>query len=123
MAPPPRNASVIQRPPSLSLPLLSLYLRASCRGPPTPPELLDDQHPVVRLLRSFSSDCTGGRPVSLDATLAHHLGQRGPVHGQHRVVCEVLHLRAAASQAPPAQALHLLLPQVFPVGAPATLGP
>ncbi|XP_033046202.1 inositol hexakisphosphate and diphosphoinositol-pentakisphosphate kinase 1 isoform X5 [Trachypithecus francoisi] len=38
-------------------------------------ELLDDQHPVVRLLRSFSSDCTGGRPVSLDATLAHHLHQ------------------------------------------------
>ncbi|KAM5240820.1 inositol hexakisphosphate and diphosphoinositol-pentakisphosphate kinase 1 isoform 8-T13 [Hipposideros larvatus] len=38
-------------------------------------ELLDDQHPVVRLLRSFSSDCPGGRPVSLDATLAHHLHQ------------------------------------------------
>ncbi|XP_057577921.1 inositol hexakisphosphate and diphosphoinositol-pentakisphosphate kinase 1 isoform X2 [Hippopotamus amphibius kiboko] len=38
-------------------------------------ELLDDQHPVVRLLRSFSSDCTGGRPVSLDTTLAHHLHQ------------------------------------------------
>ncbi|XP_021568816.1 inositol hexakisphosphate and diphosphoinositol-pentakisphosphate kinase 1 [Carlito syrichta] len=38
-------------------------------------ELLDDQHPVVRLLRSFSSDCSGGRPVSLDATLAHHLHQ------------------------------------------------
>ncbi|XP_022442977.1 inositol hexakisphosphate and diphosphoinositol-pentakisphosphate kinase 1 isoform X18 [Delphinapterus leucas] len=38
-------------------------------------ELLDDQHPVVRLLRSFSSDCTGGWPVSLDATLAHHLHQ------------------------------------------------
>ncbi|KAB0401717.1 hypothetical protein E2I00_004990 [Balaenoptera physalus] len=38
-------------------------------------ELLDDQHPVVRLLRSCSSDCTGGRPVSLDATLAHHLHQ------------------------------------------------
>uniref|UniRef100_A0A8C6BFB1 Uncharacterized protein n=1 Tax=Monodon monoceros TaxID=40151 RepID=A0A8C6BFB1_MONMO len=37
--------------------------------------LLDDQHPVVRLLRSFSSDCTGGWPVSLDATLAHHLHQ------------------------------------------------
>ena len=61
--------------PSLSLPLLSLYLRASCRGPPTPPELLDDQHPVVRLLRGFSSDCTGGRPVSLDAALTHHLHQ------------------------------------------------
>uniref|UniRef100_A0A8C5ZZ16 Uncharacterized protein n=1 Tax=Marmota marmota marmota TaxID=9994 RepID=A0A8C5ZZ16_MARMA len=43
--------------------------------PPPPPELLDDQHPVVRLLRSFSSDCPGGRPVSLDATLAHHLHQ------------------------------------------------
>uniref|UniRef100_A0A8B9X5G0 Inositol hexakisphosphate and diphosphoinositol-pentakisphosphate kinase n=1 Tax=Bos mutus grunniens TaxID=30521 RepID=A0A8B9X5G0_BOSMU len=41
----------------------------------TPPELLDDQHPVVRLLRGFSSDCTGGRPVSLDAALAHHLHQ------------------------------------------------
>ncbi|XP_070358712.1 inositol hexakisphosphate and diphosphoinositol-pentakisphosphate kinase 1 isoform X18 [Equus asinus] len=38
-------------------------------------ELLDDQHPVVRLLRSFSSDCPRGRPVSLDATLAHHLHQ------------------------------------------------
>ncbi|XP_035888333.1 inositol hexakisphosphate and diphosphoinositol-pentakisphosphate kinase 1 isoform X10 [Phyllostomus discolor] len=38
-------------------------------------ELLDDQHPVVRLLRRFSSDCPGGRPVSLDATLAHHLHQ------------------------------------------------
>ncbi|XP_037690055.1 inositol hexakisphosphate and diphosphoinositol-pentakisphosphate kinase 1 isoform X2 [Choloepus didactylus] len=38
-------------------------------------ELLDDQHPVVQLLRSFSSDCPGGRPVSLDATLAHHLHQ------------------------------------------------
>uniref|UniRef100_A0A671E8S7 Inositol hexakisphosphate and diphosphoinositol-pentakisphosphate kinase n=1 Tax=Rhinolophus ferrumequinum TaxID=59479 RepID=A0A671E8S7_RHIFE len=38
-------------------------------------KLLDDQHPVVRLLRSFSSDCPGGRPVSLDATLAHHLHQ------------------------------------------------
>ncbi|XP_068847457.1 inositol hexakisphosphate and diphosphoinositol-pentakisphosphate kinase 1 [Capricornis sumatraensis] len=38
-------------------------------------ELLDDQHPVVRLLRSVSSDCTGGRPVSLDAALAHHLHQ------------------------------------------------
>ncbi|XP_060030499.1 inositol hexakisphosphate and diphosphoinositol-pentakisphosphate kinase 1 isoform X4 [Erinaceus europaeus] len=38
-------------------------------------ELLDDQHPVVQLLRSFSSDCSGGRPVSLDATLAHHLHQ------------------------------------------------
>uniref|UniRef100_A0A452EK50 Uncharacterized protein n=1 Tax=Capra hircus TaxID=9925 RepID=A0A452EK50_CAPHI len=37
--------------------------------------LLDDQHPVVRLLRSVSSDCTGGRPVSLDAALAHHLHQ------------------------------------------------
>lgn len=43
--------------------------------PPLPPELLDDQHPVVQLLRSFSSDCSGGRPVSLDATLAHHLHQ------------------------------------------------
>ncbi|KAM6181600.1 inositol hexakisphosphate and diphosphoinositol-pentakisphosphate kinase 1 isoform 12-T12 [Erethizon dorsatum] len=38
-------------------------------------ELLDDQHPVVRLLRGFSSDCPGCRPVSLDATLAHHLHQ------------------------------------------------
>ncbi|XP_056666333.1 inositol hexakisphosphate and diphosphoinositol-pentakisphosphate kinase 1 isoform X4 [Monodelphis domestica] len=38
-------------------------------------ELLDDQHPVVQLLRSFSSDCPGGWPVSLDATLAHHLHQ------------------------------------------------
>ncbi|XP_008580763.1 PREDICTED: inositol hexakisphosphate and diphosphoinositol-pentakisphosphate kinase 1 isoform X2 [Galeopterus variegatus] len=38
-------------------------------------ELLDDQHPVVRLLRSFSSDYPGGWPVSLDATLAHHLHQ------------------------------------------------
>ncbi|XP_036155313.1 inositol hexakisphosphate and diphosphoinositol-pentakisphosphate kinase 1 isoform X11 [Myotis myotis] len=38
-------------------------------------ELLDDQHPVVRLLRRFSSDCSGGQPVSLDATLAHHLHQ------------------------------------------------
>ncbi|KAM4829433.1 inositol hexakisphosphate and diphosphoinositol-pentakisphosphate kinase 1 isoform 2-T5 [Thomomys bottae] len=38
-------------------------------------ELLDDQHPVVRLLRSFSSDCPRGRPVSLDSTLAHHLHQ------------------------------------------------
>lgn len=27
----------------------------------------------------------------VDATLAHHLGQRGPIHGQHRVVCTVLH--------------------------------
>ncbi|XP_076424704.1 inositol hexakisphosphate and diphosphoinositol-pentakisphosphate kinase 1 isoform X8 [Peromyscus maniculatus bairdii] len=38
-------------------------------------ELLDDQHPVVRLLRTFSSDCPRGWPVSLDATLAHHLHQ------------------------------------------------
>ncbi|XP_036300045.1 inositol hexakisphosphate and diphosphoinositol-pentakisphosphate kinase 1 isoform X17 [Pipistrellus kuhlii] len=38
-------------------------------------ELLDDQHPVVRLLRRISSDCPGGQPVSLDATLAHHLHQ------------------------------------------------
>ncbi|EHB10365.1 Inositol hexakisphosphate and diphosphoinositol-pentakisphosphate kinase 1 [Heterocephalus glaber] len=38
-------------------------------------ELLDDQHPVVRLLRGFSSDCPGCRPVSLDAALAHHLHQ------------------------------------------------
>ncbi|ERE70863.1 inositol hexakisphosphate and diphosphoinositol-pentakisphosphate kinase 1 [Cricetulus griseus] len=38
-------------------------------------ELLDDQHPVVRLLRAFSSDCPRGWPVSLDATLAHHLHQ------------------------------------------------
>nr|XP_020864855.1 inositol hexakisphosphate and diphosphoinositol-pentakisphosphate kinase 1 isoform X2 [Phascolarctos cinereus] len=38
-------------------------------------ELLDDQHPVVQLLRSFSSDCPGGWPISLDATLAHHLHQ------------------------------------------------
>ena len=61
-------------PRSLSLPLLSL---SPCvpLGPPAPPELLDDQHPVVRLLRSVSSDCTGGRPVSLDAALAHHLHQ------------------------------------------------
>ena len=59
----------------------------------------------------------------VDATLAHHLGQRSPVHGQHRVVCEVLNLRATAGQAPPAQALRLLLPQVLPMGAPAILGP
>ncbi|XP_063139792.1 inositol hexakisphosphate and diphosphoinositol-pentakisphosphate kinase 1 isoform X6 [Rattus norvegicus] len=38
-------------------------------------ELLDDQHPVVRLLRTLSSDCPRGWPVSLDATLAHHLHQ------------------------------------------------
>ncbi|XP_038606046.1 inositol hexakisphosphate and diphosphoinositol-pentakisphosphate kinase 1 isoform X5 [Tachyglossus aculeatus] len=38
-------------------------------------ELLDEQHPVVRLLRSFSSECPGGWPLSLDATLAHHLHQ------------------------------------------------
>ncbi|XP_041534699.1 inositol hexakisphosphate and diphosphoinositol-pentakisphosphate kinase 1 isoform X2 [Microtus oregoni] len=38
-------------------------------------ELLDDQHPVVRLLRTLSSDCPRGCPVSLDATLAHHLRQ------------------------------------------------
>ncbi|XP_042091292.1 inositol hexakisphosphate and diphosphoinositol-pentakisphosphate kinase 1 isoform X4 [Ovis aries] len=59
------------------------YRLFSSSRPPTemkqsglaPPELLDDQHPVVRLLRSVSSDCTGGRPVSLDAALAHHLHQ------------------------------------------------
>lgn len=50
----------------------------------------------------------------VDAALTHHLGQRGSVHGQHRVVCEVLHLRAAARQAPPAQGLRFLPPWVFP---------
>ncbi|XP_047622475.1 inositol hexakisphosphate and diphosphoinositol-pentakisphosphate kinase 1 isoform X2 [Phacochoerus africanus] len=65
---------------SSSAPNLQDYARS--QGKKLPPaslkhrdELLDDQHPVVRLLRSFSSDCTGGRPVSLDATLAHHLHQ------------------------------------------------
>ncbi|XP_063452665.1 inositol hexakisphosphate and diphosphoinositol-pentakisphosphate kinase 1 isoform X3 [Pan paniscus] len=65
---------------SSSAPNLQDYARS--HGKKLPPaslkhrdELLDDQHPVVRLLRSFSSDCTGGRPVSLDATLAHHLHQ------------------------------------------------
>lgn len=43
--------------------------------PLSPAELLDDQHPVVRLLRTLSSDCPRGWPVSLDATLAHHLHQ------------------------------------------------
>ncbi|XP_066199372.1 inositol hexakisphosphate and diphosphoinositol-pentakisphosphate kinase 1 isoform X8 [Saccopteryx leptura] len=57
-----------------------IYRLFSASRPPTEMkqsglELLDDQHPVVRLLRSFSSDCPGGRPVSLDATLAHHLHQ------------------------------------------------
>ncbi|KAM8781422.1 inositol hexakisphosphate and diphosphoinositol-pentakisphosphate kinase 1 isoform 9-T12 [Rhynchonycteris naso] len=57
-----------------------IYRLFSSSRPPTEMkqsglELLDDQHPVVRLLRSFSSDCPGGRPVSLDATLAHHLHQ------------------------------------------------
>ncbi|KAM7157292.1 inositol hexakisphosphate and diphosphoinositol-pentakisphosphate kinase 1 isoform 1-T6 [Molossus nigricans] len=65
---------------SSSAPNLQDYARS--HGKKLPPaslkhrdELLDDQHPVVRLLRSFSSDCPGGRPVSLDATLAHHLHQ------------------------------------------------
>ncbi|XP_028351190.1 inositol hexakisphosphate and diphosphoinositol-pentakisphosphate kinase 1 isoform X5 [Physeter macrocephalus] len=65
---------------SSSAPNLQDYARS--QGKKLPPaslkhrdELLDDQHPVVRLLRSFSSDCTGGWPVSLDATLAHHLHQ------------------------------------------------
>ncbi|XP_045678109.1 inositol hexakisphosphate and diphosphoinositol-pentakisphosphate kinase 1 isoform X3 [Phyllostomus hastatus] len=65
---------------SSSAPNLQDYARS--HGKKLPPasmkhrdELLDDQHPVVRLLRRFSSDCPGGRPVSLDATLAHHLHQ------------------------------------------------
>ncbi|XP_049638403.1 inositol hexakisphosphate and diphosphoinositol-pentakisphosphate kinase 1 isoform X4 [Suncus etruscus] len=65
---------------SSSAPNLQDYARS--HGKKLPPaslkhrdELLDDQHPVVQLLRSFSSDCSGGRPVSLDATLAHHLHQ------------------------------------------------
>ncbi|XP_029414093.1 inositol hexakisphosphate and diphosphoinositol-pentakisphosphate kinase 1 isoform X4 [Nannospalax galili] len=65
---------------SSSAPNLQDYARS--HGKKLPPanlkhrdELLDDQHPVVRLLRSFSSDCPRGRPVSLDATLAHHLHQ------------------------------------------------
>ncbi|KAM5235424.1 inositol hexakisphosphate and diphosphoinositol-pentakisphosphate kinase 1-like [Ctenodactylus gundi] len=65
---------------SSSAPNLQDYARS--HGKKLPPaslkhrdELLDDQHPVVRLLRSFSSDGPGGRPVSLDATLAHHLHQ------------------------------------------------
>ncbi|XP_059769421.1 inositol hexakisphosphate and diphosphoinositol-pentakisphosphate kinase 1 isoform X3 [Balaenoptera ricei] len=65
---------------SSSAPNLQDYARS--QGKKLPPaslkhrdELLDDQHPVVRLLRSCSSDCTGGWPVSLDATLAHHLHQ------------------------------------------------
>ncbi|XP_036155239.1 inositol hexakisphosphate and diphosphoinositol-pentakisphosphate kinase 1 isoform X2 [Myotis myotis] len=65
---------------SSSAPNLQDYARS--HGKKLPPaslkhrdELLDDQHPVVRLLRRFSSDCSGGQPVSLDATLAHHLHQ------------------------------------------------
>ncbi|KAM4829434.1 inositol hexakisphosphate and diphosphoinositol-pentakisphosphate kinase 1 isoform 3-T6 [Thomomys bottae] len=65
---------------SSSAPNLQDYARS--HGKKLPPaslkhrdELLDDQHPVVRLLRSFSSDCPRGRPVSLDSTLAHHLHQ------------------------------------------------
>ncbi|XP_057636636.1 inositol hexakisphosphate and diphosphoinositol-pentakisphosphate kinase 1 isoform X3 [Chionomys nivalis] len=65
---------------SSSAPNLQDYARS--HGKKLPPaslkhrdELLDDQHPVVRLLRTFSSDCPRGWPVSLDATLAHHLHQ------------------------------------------------
>ncbi|XP_021097355.1 inositol hexakisphosphate and diphosphoinositol-pentakisphosphate kinase 1 isoform X3 [Heterocephalus glaber] len=65
---------------SSSAPNLQDYARS--HGKKLPPaslkhrdELLDDQHPVVRLLRGFSSDCPGCRPVSLDAALAHHLHQ------------------------------------------------
>ncbi|XP_031808053.1 inositol hexakisphosphate and diphosphoinositol-pentakisphosphate kinase 1 isoform X2 [Sarcophilus harrisii] len=65
---------------SSSAPNLQDYARS--HGKKLPPaslmhrdELLDDQHPVVQLLRSFSSDCPGGWPISLDATLAHHLHQ------------------------------------------------
>ncbi|XP_029329298.1 inositol hexakisphosphate and diphosphoinositol-pentakisphosphate kinase 1 isoform X3 [Mus caroli] len=65
---------------SSSAPNLQDYART--HGKKLPPaslkhrdELLDDQHPVVRLLRTLSSDCPRGWPVSLDATLAHHLHQ------------------------------------------------
>ncbi|XP_036039388.1 inositol hexakisphosphate and diphosphoinositol-pentakisphosphate kinase 1 isoform X2 [Onychomys torridus] len=65
---------------SSSAPNLQDYARS--HGKKLPPaslkhrdELLDDQHPVVRLLRTLSSDCPRGWPVSLDATLAHHLHQ------------------------------------------------
>ncbi|XP_038606042.1 inositol hexakisphosphate and diphosphoinositol-pentakisphosphate kinase 1 isoform X2 [Tachyglossus aculeatus] len=65
---------------SSSAPNLQDYARS--HGKKLPPasltlrdELLDEQHPVVRLLRSFSSECPGGWPLSLDATLAHHLHQ------------------------------------------------
>ncbi|XP_066199377.1 inositol hexakisphosphate and diphosphoinositol-pentakisphosphate kinase 1 isoform X12 [Saccopteryx leptura] len=84
----PRRSPLIRNRKAGSMEVLSetspsrpgIYRLFSASRPPTEMkqsglELLDDQHPVVRLLRSFSSDCPGGRPVSLDATLAHHLHQ------------------------------------------------
>ncbi|KAM8781426.1 inositol hexakisphosphate and diphosphoinositol-pentakisphosphate kinase 1 isoform 13-T16 [Rhynchonycteris naso] len=84
----PRRSPLIRNRKAGSMEVLSetsssrpgIYRLFSSSRPPTEMkqsglELLDDQHPVVRLLRSFSSDCPGGRPVSLDATLAHHLHQ------------------------------------------------
>lgn len=75
VAPLPSNACASQCPPHC-LSLFSFFIFVLPAVVPLPPaELLDDQHPVVRLLRRISSECPGGQPVSLDATLAHHLHQ------------------------------------------------
>ncbi|XP_076424702.1 inositol hexakisphosphate and diphosphoinositol-pentakisphosphate kinase 1 isoform X6 [Peromyscus maniculatus bairdii] len=66
-------ASLKHRDELLSVPAVKRFSVSFAKHPTN--ELLDDQHPVVRLLRTFSSDCPRGWPVSLDATLAHHLHQ------------------------------------------------
>ncbi|XP_072480876.1 inositol hexakisphosphate and diphosphoinositol-pentakisphosphate kinase 1 isoform X8 [Notamacropus eugenii] len=66
-------ASLMHRDEFLSVPAVKRFSVSFAKHPTN--ELLDDQHPVVQLLRSFSSDCPGGWPISLDATLAHHLHQ------------------------------------------------
>ncbi|XP_038606043.1 inositol hexakisphosphate and diphosphoinositol-pentakisphosphate kinase 1 isoform X3 [Tachyglossus aculeatus] len=66
-------ASLTLRDELLSVPAVKRFSVSFAKHPTN--ELLDEQHPVVRLLRSFSSECPGGWPLSLDATLAHHLHQ------------------------------------------------